>query len=271
MHSLLSLALIVAVVFLTSCLEIEEDPLPFGNEESLQDIGTTLNDAFGQVSVEDIKLGEFVHIETTQQPFNSSKFVSKDTGKTISRRVENEDSIELTLVVEEFEYDIDGNEINHAIFESDHTIAKTSASSLSSNSLEKLKMAKVSSNHKKVRTLSNDVGVCALFDHPQISYHKLKVEHSLKEVPKAALDSRFCEGKNPCTVSVTDVSFDQVVWENEEHTGEADKYHCQFSLSEEVPFLANPLKECFTVLLEGESNPVIITQCNEVVNFEPGL
>ena len=96
------------------------------------------------------------------------------------------------------------------------------------------------------------------------SFHNLSI-HSSAEAPPAAVQKQTNCGDVPgCKINLTKVSFDMLVWSD---PSGPDKIHREFLLSPDVPYFANVMSECDSLLVPVGNMKTLVTLCSDVVNF----
>lgn len=99
---------------------------------------------------------------------------------------------------------------------------------------------------------------------PATTFHNLNVSVASVAPPLAVQQQPGCGGVPNCKISVSKISFDMLVW-NDPAT--PDKIHREFSISGEVPFFANVMSECDSLLVPVGTLKSLVTLCSDVTNF----
>lgn len=249
---------------LTSCLNAEPEAPDFGPEVSAQSVASALSAPFEVLNPTSIQKGEFVHIESNQAISGGTKFVTKDTGITVIDRQEDSDSIDLTLAFQEVTYSSDGSSSSTS-FEDTVSISKSSASSFSTSSFSSPSLQSSSAlAASSVKALA--ISICEPTLDSAVTFHKLAVTSSSDPVPQQVQNTSFCSGQSSCNISVSNISFDQVIHGD----GESQKISCEYSYSTEVPYLAGQMKRCITLAVPIDGRSVVITECDQILNFTSG-
>ena len=175
-------------------------------------------------------------------------------------KTDTSDGTEYTLAEEEVDYNSDGTS-NRSVFENTVLVPNSTGSSTQSKpSLAVLGM------EEALHAASTGPQLCDAISDPSITYHNLKVTSGVVDAPDAVQGADFCSGKDPCQIDTTDISFDQVIWSGDQ----GQKVNCQYTFSDQVPFLASQLKQCITSVVLEQNQHVLVDQCAEVVDFQYG-
>ncbi len=99
---------------------------------------------------------------------------------------------------------------------------------------------------------------------PLVTFHNLTVQASSAQPPKSVQSQPNCGGVTNCSISITKVSFDMLVWNDPKAP---DKIHREFSLSPDVPFFSNVMSQCDSLLVPVGVLKTLVTLCSDVTNF----
>lgn len=242
MHRL-SLVLILSVFL--GCAEKGDVPqaIPTTSEE----IEKAQSEAFGSISPQNIKAGEFVYTLKTQQVFSSQEpqeSLLEEESITITDRIDYVDYIEFTLVKEL---------IDHTQPDSPHFKFK-----------DVLYLAKTPQDLAK-----EDEPTSPEIEDPSgisIEYFNLKVVADKVRKPAKVLEREPCtEGDGSCFINVKKITYDVRITVPPEKPFTSG---VEVWISQDVPYLAAVLKSCMTtVAIIDDARPLVI-QCTQVADYK---
>ena len=99
---------------------------------------------------------------------------------------------------------------------------------------------------------------------PATTFHNLVVSTASVAPPLSVQQQPNCGDVPKCKISVSKISFDMLVWNN---PAAPDKIHREFSISGDVPFFANVMSECDSLLVPVGTLKSLVTLCSDVTNF----
>ena len=100
--------------------------------------------------------------------------------------------------------------------------------------------------------------------YPHTTYHNLNVSASSVSPPAAVQKQPNCGDVANCKINLHKVSFDMLVWSD---PITPDKIHREFALSADVPYFANVMSECDSLLVPVGNLKTLVTLCSDVINF----
>lgn len=277
-HASLSLLMPFLVFALVGCKSGKsEQPFSFGPESPIEDVKAALIRPLQNNDPTKIKLGEFVHFAEIQTINGQYESVLSDTGQTVVARDETDDYIVFTVIENRINYSQNGQrkvsrELELPIKKSQNapaTEAETEGS-VEDNSLPFNHLAYVE------RILSTDANplktfaeVFAVAKQERVTFHNLRTSFATVAPPKAVADQPNCLGIPDCKIRMNHVAFDQVIWDA---NNKGEKIALEFSISEDVPYLANLMNKCATLMAslnnsDAASSRVLVRQCSPVLNF----
>ncbi len=97
-----------------------------------------------------------------------------------------------------------------------------------------------------------------------MTFHNLITANSVEAPPLAVQQQANCGGIPNCKIKVSKVAFDMLVWNN---PTTPDKIHREFAISGDVPFFANVMSQCDSLLVPVGKIKTFVTLCSDVTNF----
>ena len=248
---------------LSSCLEVKQGALDYGPENDFDEVNAALKTPLAGSDPTNIKVGEFVHSAETQIINESFGFVISDMGLTVVERNESATEIALKLIENKITYSTNGEQ-RKSTTEKNAVIEKEVAAAV--------QVLAEGGAREGLRQFSDPEAAAAATTTPKIrrTFHNLKTGMRVIAPPPAVVNQANCGGIPNCQIRVYDIAFDVVDWESEE---KAKKTSYEFSMSPDVPFLAQELNQCMTFLqaLDAKrpdsSTLVKVKYCMPVVNF----
>lgn len=253
MNKILTLTACTLAIAFSGCIKKPEDATKnnFGPEVKTESIASSISDAYGPQDLNQIKLGEFVYRELSQQVYSNPPSIVSKTAETVTSRTEDTSTVTINVVTD----NEDDRETPPKKWttEQKYTFDKVPSSSSGSDSSS-------SSSDS-----SSSTG-------PKITYHNLKVARVLEDPPDLVLSQSNCAGLANCKINVVNISYDEVVWDSNNN---GTRYAHTLKISSEAPILARKLQECMqqsvTIPDPKDSSKVIggaiVTICDKVRNF----
>lgn len=99
---------------------------------------------------------------------------------------------------------------------------------------------------------------------PPTTFHNLVVTTALVPPPDSVKTQTNCGGVPHCLINVTNITFDMLGWTN---ATTPNKIHRVFTVSGDVPFFANVMSECDSLLVPNGTVKTLVTLCSDVTNF----
>ncbi len=292
MHTLLTLALPFLIFVLTGCIDTRTAPVEYGAKASPVDIIEALNKPIENMYATDIKVGEFVAMETTQDLAYGAVFnLIGDSGATITDRREDANRVVYTGVLNELQYNQDGS-YAQTIKEGDVLCAskvqcacgeckapeeasksapalanKPLMPSIARDTLVSKPTGKDSAKSLGYTEPNKVLSLAAASAAP--SYHHFSTWVTKEVPPKRVRNQPNCLGIPGCMINVYHVNFDQVEWASDPR---GNKVHVEATLSPDVPYLSRNLSTCQTLLVNiGDSGSnILLKQCSNVFDFRYG-
>ena len=292
MHTLLTLALPFLIFVLTGCIDTRTAPVEYGAQASPIDILNALNKPTEHMTATDIKVGEFVAMETTQDLAYGAVFnLIGDSGATITDRREDANRVVYAGVLNELNYNQDGS-YAQTIKEGDVLCAsKTpcacgeckppeSASKTAPALANKPLMPSIARDTLITKPTGQDPAKSLGYTEPgQVlslaaasaapTYHHFSTWVTKEAPPARVMKQPNCLNIPGCAINVTHVNFDQVDWRTDPL---GNKVHVEATLSPDVPYLSRNLSTCQTLLVNiGDTGSnILLKQCSNVFDFRFG-
>lgn len=214
-------------------------PLP----TTVEEIQDAQDEAFGNADPASIKAGEFVYTIETQQVFSSQVPVEsllQEESITVTERIDFPNYIEFTIVKEVIDHMQSGSP--HFKFKDVLYLGK---------SMEK-----------------DEVAAPELADTPPISieYYNLKKTVEIMRKPRKVLERDPCnESDGSCNILVHKISYDARITVP---PAQAQITNVEIWISQQVPYLAAVLQNCFRTVAVIEDARPLIRQCTTVIDYK---
>lgn len=264
-----NLLLLLSCSWLIACSEQSSKNQNMGPAYNVDQIDEALQKASGNEDPYSIYEGEFVYTEVTQALKNLQTSLLEQNAITVTQRIETESEIKLTLVREIKDYR--SKPEKHWMDEKEFIVRKAlkTLNKIFDYSNPDLN-APLSTPDNSSISLSPRSLISLKFneeDSTRVTYHNLKVIESSEAPPEAVRQQENCGEIPNCTIHVSQVSYDLVVWKSDTQN---DKYSVVKKISYDVPFLAKVLDHCQQTSVPIQDQRVVVTMCSRVKNFKFG-
>lgn len=234
-----------------ACLDIEnkqeEESVDYGAQVSYNDIIEPINLVAQEASPEDIAVGEYVYFQTTQQALGTAPLLVRERFQIIDARDDKESY--LVFSGTQLQRDLIDGQWTEKTDPFELTVTKPLA-----------QMASILQKPFSALSLSLNLSQDKA---PPITYHNLSVTTKATPPPKKVSDAPNCLDIPGCTLRVTEIRFDQVIWETP-----ITRLQHYWVVSADVPYLAFFYHNCVTGQLEmNGGQKTVLTQCTKTVNF----
>lgn len=231
------------------------------DKQDVQAVPTTASDidkaqkiAFGIKTPESILAGEFVYTLKTQQIFSSqepTESLLDEQAITVVERNDFGNYIEFTIVKEHI----------------DHTLPDSPVSKFKDVLL--LKIKEESSSPEQSSDGSDNLPELEDPSPIVVEFFNLKVKQEQIRKPKLVTDRDPCDETNvSCLIDVSKITYDVRVTLPPELPRITS---FETWISQDVPYLAAVLKNCFQTVLTIDSARPVIRQCTTVVDYKLGV
>ncbi len=271
---ILSGLLLTSSFLFLGCQGDEGQPVDYGPETPQASIDDALNKPLATVDPTQIQLGQYVDILQTQVLAGQVYNTTGEIGRTVVDRQETDTDITFKILEKVATYS-DQKVISRELIRSaQKNVPGTKTTSAHPNEVDtfhasSLWIPDIFSQDRKnpfinsmINLLINNVSASAT-DPVKVTYHNLKVSQGLADPPAAVQKQANCGGVANCKIELHKVSFDMVVWKSDP----PDKIHREFALSPQVPFFANLMSECDSLLVPVGDVKTLVTLCSDVDNF----
>jgi hypothetical protein len=259
---LFKLLLLPVFLLTTSCLDdISQSKPDYGPENTETQVAEALNSTVGDRDpATAIKVGQFALTAELQILNEQFGTILSDQLREVVSRTETADKITFGTVMTKITYNHDGTNQKETAEGTPIVIDKTAAASVSE--LETMsaggELSVREMTEKKFKASAN-----------RVTYHNLTLSSRVVSPPSRVVSDDNCRGIPNCQIKVYDLSFDQVYWESDY---KATRLHFDYTISPEVPYMAQFLNQCVTYLAaldanNPESAMVKVKQCYVVEDF----
>lgn len=235
-----SFGLLFLILSLIGCSK--EDDVRAATPTSAEDIQKAQDEAFGNINPATIKAGEFVYTLETQQVFSGQTPVETlltEESITITERLEYPDYIEFTVVKEQIDHTQSGSP--HFKFKDVLYLGKDTKS---------------------------DVAPSEADDASPVSVDYFNLQSSVSKLrkPRKVLEREPCnEDDGSCYLRVHKISYDARITAP---PALPQITNVEMLISQEVPYLAAVLQNCFRTLVMIDDARPLILQCTTVVDYK---
>jgi hypothetical protein len=259
---LFKLLLLPAFLLMTSCLDdISQSKPDYGPEVSEDQVADALNSTVGDRDpATALKIGQFAL--TTELQVLNEQFgtILSDQLREVVSRTETADKITFGTVMTKITYNHDGTNQKETAEGDPIIVNKTAVASVSE--LETMSAG----GELSVREMTEKKFKASA---ARVTFHNLTLSSRVVSPPARVVADDNCRGIPNCQVKVYDLSFDQVYWETDY---KATRLHFDYTISPEVPYMAQFLNQCVTYLASmdpknPESALIKVKQCYIVEDF----
>lgn len=257
--SFVGIVLLFAILpLLASCSikKAEVNEQTFGPEATQQELQAILAKALaGQPPLEDRRTGDAIHYEVNLRVNNSSVIKLADVitgvvGCQVIPVPQNNEGVEITTCEDyhngprsdetpesytinfretQISYDTDGELIEEVSRDYDATIVTNPTPPLDPLSLTAFNITNLFPSFMQKTTQQQK--------YIKFSFHNLQNRVYQSEPPAKIRDSENCRGLNPCQITVTEVSYEVVLWKSDTAF---DKQIITLKLSNDIPSFGSP-------------------------------
>lgn len=253
--------LLVAMTLFTSCMKPVDKEIDFGPEVDSDVIGKTIFDSYGEFNPSDLRKGDFVEYQIVQVLGGVQERLIRQIGISVFDKVpatqDGTPGFVITIVRETIDYSTGENPT--PVVEQYPNLFIPSEQTFSAN--------------KSIRPLSSK---------STVTYHNFKKAYVSEAPPKAVAQSAGCAEIANCMLNVLQMSYDVVEKQDGQDPNKISVYQ---KVSPEVPFIVRlvdydpnssgntfipNLNLCNRVAVKVENQPILVTTCQNVVNFVRG-
>jgi len=271
---------------LVGCIDTRTMPVDYGAEADPQGIMDALNKPVQNMKATDIKVGEFVAFQTTQDIALGQSFSTVGaTGATIEDRAEDNDRVVYSGVLHQLNLQSDGtyskvsregqilcaSKTPCACGECDPSSTPESASKSTIGvkaeplvpAVEKKTLVAQSLHGYTEPTQLISMAAAATPALP--TYHRFSTWVTQERPPANVASEPNCLGIANCLINVYHVNFDEIYWD----TPKGSKVHVEATVSPDVPYLSRNLSTCQSLLVKvgTDGSTVLLKQCSNVFDF----
>lgn len=290
-------AILAAATLLAGCINTATAPVDYGPQSDPQQILNTINGAVSAYTTDDIKVGQYVEMMTTQDVALGEQVSTVGaTGKTVTNRTEDNDKIVWTGDYQQLQLNSDGTyskiQADGDLFCQSKTDCACGECESSSSDPSKAETTKGVTDYPIVAPLSRSTLVSKAQLHPTSTsvanlkftapanliraaataaaqsetFHHFKTWKTVDAPPSTVAARPNCLGIPNCAINVTHISFDEVFWDTDPR---GTKVHIEASYSPDVPYLARNLSTCNSYLVNvgTDGSNVLLKQCSDVYDF----
>ena len=269
----ISALLLASGLIFVGCQGDEGQPVDYGPQSSVEAVDAELAKPLASVDPTQIQLGQFADIVQSQVLAGQVYNTTGEIGRTVVDRQESTTDITFKILEKAATYS-DQKVISRELIRTAQKAAGTKSTSTSPSEgdifrASSLWMPTMFSQDRKnpfVDKMINYItqNIMAADAPPvKITYHNLKVSVVQADPPAAVRAQANCGGIAGCKIETHQISFDMLVWKSDP----PDKIHRQFAMSAQVPFFANLLSECDSLLVPVGEMKTLVTLCSDVDNF----
>jgi hypothetical protein len=308
-HACLAILAPIVIFLFVGCLQVANpngETVDYGPEINPQKILDARAASLANSPHSDpynIKVGEYVHMSETQDvSAGALQSVLSDTGQTITDRQEDNTQVVYTLVEHKVIYATDGTnqkESRESKLGLEKTPSNTPAPTPSPTAVPSASPTPASSPaisstepmgtmiasefnatvkrvfgarplDRELRWMVESAPERALSDlvrtlTDKTTYHRLRVSNETTSAPALVLARPNCQGIPNCRIRLTHVGYDVVNWTN----GVGDRIIVDETVSPDVPYLAETMDRCLTVLvpIQNTTTKALVVQCTPVEDF----
>jgi hypothetical protein len=285
-------ALTLSLLFvLVGCIDTRTANVDYGPEADPQAIMTALDTPVANMKAANMKVGEFVAMETSQDvALGQSVNIIGDTGATITDRAEDNDRVVFQGVLKQLTLQNDGT-YSKVSREGEILCASKTACACGEcsttdqasksqafigvkaepiiPSMEKKTLATGQQlMAKSVQNLSYQDPtklVSQAVAQAQPTYHRFTTWKTLENPPAEVAAQPNCLGIANCKINVYHVMFDEIYWD----TPRGSKVHVEAAVSPDVPYLSRNLSTCQSLLVNvgTDGSNILLKQCTNVFSF----
>ncbi len=290
---MLRLILMTVALLVAGCIDTRSAPVEYGAQSDPQAILDALNNPTQNLKATDIKVGEFVAMETTQDIALGASFnIVGDTGATITDRTETTDRVLYNGVLKQLTLQSDGTyektardgEIlcaskspcacgectsNAAAPKSQSFIgvkAQPIAPAIARSTLITSQSTGIQSVKNLLYTQPDKlISLAAAATSAGPTYHRFSSWKTSERPPANVSSQPNCLGIPNCLINVFHVTFDEVYWD----TPKGSKVHVEAMVSPDVPYLSRNLSTCQSLLVNvgTDGSNILLKQCSNVFDF----
>lgn len=250
------LLLALSFVMVISCSPDKESPQAV--PAKIEDIQKAQGEAFGSIRPQDIQAGEFVYTITSQQIFSSqepAEALLQEDSMTMIEKLDMGDYYEFTAIRERVDHtqpDSPKYKFKDVLY-----VGKEETASVEEPPMEDVpplaKENPADSDSNPEPTI-------------KVEYFNLKTSSELVRKPQKVLERDSCnETDGSCLITIQKITYDIRVTIPDEVPRITS---VELWISQEVPYLAAVLKNCFKTVITIESARPLIQQCTTVMDYK---
>ena len=281
------------VLMIAGCIDTRSAPVDYGAEADPQAILNALNIPTQNLKATNIKVGEFVAMETTQDLALGASFsIVGDTGATITDRTEDTDRVLFKGVLKQLTLQSDGTYSKTArdgeILCASKTVCACGECPASTEQSKAQPFIGVkaepiapaiqrttlltsqSQGAQSVKNLSYTdpdklVSLAAAAATAGPTYHRFSTWKTIEQPPANIASQPNCLGIPSCLINIYHVQFDEIYWD----TPKGNKVHIEAAVSPDVPYLSRNLSTCQSLLVNvgTDGSNILLKQCSNVFDF----
>lgn len=255
------LLLALSFVMVISCSPDKESPQAV--PAKIEDIQKAQGEAFGSIRPQDIQAGEFVYTITSQQIFSSqepAEALLQEDSMTMIEKLDMGDYYEFTAIRERIDHtqpDSPKYKFKDVLY-----VGKEESASVEEPPMEEPPVEEIPPPAQETPADTADTAEPTI----KVEYFNLKTSSELVRKPQKVLERDPCnEADGSCLITIQKITYDIRVTVPDEVPRITS---VELWISQEVPYLAAVLKNCFKTVITIESARPLIQQCTTVMDYK---